>query len=679
MIRRFVSRACLVLFTVLASTVSGSDPEAALPQVVRRIPSPLPDHPGNIYLAGESVSVRVGAEIPASATKWTVFDAEHQPIVTGDLVVEGRRLEVVSAGALPLGWYRIEFADSEGKPAGWTSAAVLQPLPEPTPLDSPICVDPAMAWFARDDAAEQARHANLASLAGVNWVRDRIAWREMEPERGVFAANPKNYDLVAQIQADAGLRVLQVFHDTPAWAGDKELDGEHTRGHFPRDLRDMYTFCREMARRFQGKVQAWEPWNEANIEMFGGHTVDEMCSLQKAAYLGFKAGDPGVLVGWNVYTTLPTMEHTHGLERNQASAYFDTYNIHTYEWHHEYRRLWEPARLAAGDKPLWVTEADRGLRYDTEGPWFDHTPDNEMRKARYIAQAYACSLSAGASRHFQFVLVNYSEDFNHTQFGMLRKDLTPRPAYVALAAVGRLLAGAKFVGIWNRPDQPDTHVYVFRTPRGGAEQTVFVVWAERNVDWPERDKTTAPWPLPDTLPISELYDYLGRPITRPQEISGAAVFAVSSAPVELPVELPDLEKNATPALSATMPGVCSVVLQAQLPRPQRVKIQPLEWSQGFEYEVVAGQDVTVTIYAYNFSAGVAEGTLTVAELPAGWVLEPQQWPLRIEPMDRVRLECRLVIPAGASGEVGTGTIRMQGDFGTVGQSALGIAVRGKTP
>ena len=36
------------------------------------------------------------------------------------------------------------------------------------------------------------------------------------------------------------------------------------------------------------------PWNEANIDHFGGHTIDEMCSLQKAAYLGFKSRDPGV-------------------------------------------------------------------------------------------------------------------------------------------------------------------------------------------------------------------------------------------------------------------------------------------------------------------------------------------------------------------------------------------------
>lgn len=88
----------------------------------------------------------------------------------------------------------------------------------------------------------------------------------MEPERGRFADRPNNYDRVAQIQFEAGLRVLQVFHLSPAWAGDKVLDGEHTTARFPRDLRDMFGFCQEMAKRFHGKVHAWEPWNEANVE-----------------------------------------------------------------------------------------------------------------------------------------------------------------------------------------------------------------------------------------------------------------------------------------------------------------------------------------------------------------------------------------------------------------------------
>ena len=74
----------------------------------------------------------------------------------------------------------------------------------------------------------------------------------------------------------------------PAWAG-------RSSKHFPEDLRDIYQFLRHTAARWKGRVQAFEPWNEADIDMFGGHTGAEMASLQKAAYLGLKAGNPDVI------------------------------------------------------------------------------------------------------------------------------------------------------------------------------------------------------------------------------------------------------------------------------------------------------------------------------------------------------------------------------------------------
>ena len=97
------------------------------------------------------------------------------------------------------------------------------------------------------------------------------------------------YDSAANIQHRYGLKILQVFHDTPRWA--VALPG--ATGRFPSDLRHVYHFAKAMSQRFQGRVQAWEPWNEANVTTFGGHTIDELCSYQKAAYLGFKAGDSG--------------------------------------------------------------------------------------------------------------------------------------------------------------------------------------------------------------------------------------------------------------------------------------------------------------------------------------------------------------------------------------------------
>jgi hypothetical protein len=667
----FGIHALLIFGSTLSANATLDNPEQGLPKIERTIPAPLPDHPGNIYLEGESVSIRVGPDIPQSAASWILFDDAHNKIKNGLVLQSGVRVEAIAVGALPIGWYRMEFADAVGKPAGWTTAAVIKQLAAPTPLDSPVCIDTAMAWFARDNAAEQTRHANLAALAGANWVRDRITWKDMQPQRGKTTDARTTYDMAADIQSKAGLRVLQVFHYTADWAADTAMDGPDAGKHFPRDLRDMYNLGKAMAQRFRGKVHAWEPWNEANIEMFGGQTVDEMCSLQKAAYLGFKSGDPDVIVGWNVYTTLPTKEHTQGLADNDAYYYYDTYNIHTYEWHNDYYDLWGPARAAAGGKPLWVTEADRGIPFETPGPWYEQSQENEMHKARYIAQAYACSLSAGCTRHFQFILGNFAEEANHTQFGLLRKDFTPRTAYAAFAAVGRLLAGAKFVTIWNQPDQPNTKVYVFNARPDGKDRQVIVLWAEKPVDWKDRNKTATPWPLPMTMGIEQIYDYLGRRIGRPQQISGSAVFVVCSRPavIGMPTQCFQPKAENQPA--------CPIVLQVQMPRNQRVKISPIEWSQGFEYQIPAGQETPLVMYAYNFSDATIEGTVTLKNFSGGRKLEPKEWSLKIGPMDRQRFEAKVTIAPASEGKTATGTVQLLGDFGSAGESRLSFAIQGK--
>ncbi len=431
------------------------------------------DHPGNVFLSGERVTIQV-PERTACPFRWRAMDDDGTEVARGEVTKSEQR--TIELGMLGIGWYRIEWFDSSGEELGWTTAAVLARLAVPTPQDSPICVDSATAWFARDDAQRQDQFSRLAALAGVNWIRDRMRWRDIQKARDLWVAET-TYDSAANIQHRYGLKILQVFHDTPKWA--VPLPG--ATGRFPSDLRDVYHFAKAMSTRFQGRVQAWEPWNEANVTTFGGHTIDELCSYQKAAYLGFKAGDSDVTVCWNATTGAPTERQTDGVLLNEVWNYFDTYNIHTYDWSHDYERLWRPARRAACGKPLWITESDRGMTYEPSSATHDLSRENERLKAQYVAQSYATSLSVGANRHFHFILGQYDE--GSTQFGLLRHDLTPRSGYVALAALGRLLAGARSLGRYELTDRPDVHIYAFRGHPDGHPRDVLVAWTEQRVDW----------------------------------------------------------------------------------------------------------------------------------------------------------------------------------------------------
>ena len=522
---------------------------------------------------------------------------------------------------------------------------MIRRLEAATPDDSPVCVDSATAWFSRryrgEEQAKQEAFASLAALAGVSWIRDRLSWGHVEPKQGEFAPETL-YDSSAELQAKHELKVLQVFHNTPGWAIDKTLDGRQAWKRFSRDLRHHYRFCRAMAERFRGRILAWEPWNEANIDGFGGHTIDEMCSMQKAAYWGLKAGDAGIEVCWNVYAGPGSRLHTEGVLLNEVWPYFETYNIHSYSRPGQYLRQFETAREGACGRPIWITECGIRLRTEDEKPWGDLSLEDERRQAEFIAKSYASSLYAGVARHFFFILGNYIE--RGTQFGLLRHDLTPRPGYVALAAVGRLLAGAKCLGRLSPTE------YVFRAKPDGVERDVLVAW-----------QNSAEAGLPEIVKVEAVYDHLGRPLKREglKSLGPAPVFAV------LPHgEARRLALAAPPVLSPRRGGSPSpVVLQASLPHhTTRLGSQA--------HEVEPGKDADVPLFAYNLWDRPVSGAIAVEEAPAGWDVRVSNETLTLVPLERKPLGLSITMPTAGRDLMAGGWVRVRGQFGDAGRPAL---------
>ncbi len=289
-------------------------------------------------------------------------------------------------------------------------------------------------------------------------------------------------------QRRQGLNVLQVFHDTPAWAWQRDLDGDDglTRVRFPRDLRHVHAFAHAMAQRFQGRIQAWQPRNEPDHRPFGGHLIDEICAYQKAAYLGFKRADPDVLVCWSPYA-LPTALHRDGMLANETWAYFDVYTMHSYRPPETYLHEFATIREGASGRPIWLTEAGKAVPYAAGPHPRDPTPTDMRRQAEFITRSYASSLFAGVDRHFYYILGDGGDSPSRTvDWGLLRSDFTPRPAYVALAAVGRFLANARCLG------RLGSTAYVFRGRPDGVASDVLVAWPDADGQNPAAEPSQIP-------------------------------------------------------------------------------------------------------------------------------------------------------------------------------------------
>jgi hypothetical protein len=636
-----------------------SDPWRSLHELKRQIPD-SDDHPGNVFLENETVMLPISTS--EGIVAWRATDDRRRLVVEGNVEsnIDDSDQHTIHLGKLGIGWYRITWLDAKGDSVDWTTAAVIARLASPVPQDSPICIDSATSWFARDDQAMQKDYSQLAALAGVNWIRDRIRRRDFQPESEQFL-DETQYDHSAKIQSQHGLKILQVHHDTPLWAAT----GGGGTGRFPGDLRVAYQFGKAMSKRFKKTVLAWEPWNEANVANFGSHTMDEICSLQKAAYLGYKAGNPEATVCWNVTTAVPTERQTECVLLNETWPYFNTYNIHTYDWPDSYQRLWKPVLKAACGKPLWITESDRGISSDSNSPTQDLSPENEILKAQFIAQSYASSLQAGANRHFHFVLGQYSE--RATQFGLLRHDLTPRPSYVALAATGRLLAGARCLGKLANDGQPNVHVIAFRGSPDGKSRDVLVAWAERQVDWPERGKYEADWPIAESVSVEACFDYLGRSIADglPSKLSSAPIFAI------LPEGECDQLTLHLPPKSAPRPGTpSSIVLQCLMPRETSRQDKSIRWASQFEHTINPDVETEVPLYVYNFSDHEVTGNISIEEASPNCQMQLAPLEVRLAPMARKKLTARVKIAESTEDASASNWNKLRGEFGNAGRPVL---------
>jgi hypothetical protein len=518
---------------------------------------------------------------------------------------------------------------------------VLAPLRAPTPAASPIAVDVAMAWFYPPEEMEAVSH--LAALAGVNWVRDRLSWPEMEPAKGQFVASSK-YDASAAAQTRSGLRVLQVIHLSPGWANPN-------RKRFPSDLRDAYRFFETMARRWRGQVLAFEPWNEADIKDFGGHTGAEMAALQKAAYLGLKAGNPDIVACLNVFA-LHNTNQLADLDENQAWPYFDTYNLHHYEPFDNYPKLYADHRAVSARRPLWVSECALPVKWAGDDKLKEPTDADLRIQAERVAKTFACSLHEGSAATFYFLLPHYVE--GQTQFGIVRPDLTPRPAFVALAAVGRLLADAKPLGRV-KSDQPGVRAFLFRARPDGRDSDVLVAWTTGNND---------------TLNLPRaprgFFDHLGRarPLERQLRLTGAPLFAV-------------LPRGSARQFSLTPPPTSPPLRRG---KPSPVVLQA-RWPEGqidlksSAYRFATGAPVQVSVFAYNFGRRPVRGRLNVTA-PDGWqVTLPET--LELAPQERQELTLLAEPPAALAST--PAQIHVQGDFGRAGQPVLSFRLKEELP
>jgi hypothetical protein len=262
-----------------------------------------------------------------------------------------------------------------------------------------------------------------------------------------------------------------------------------------------------------------------------------------------------------------------------------------------------------------------------------------------VTKTYVLAIHQGSKAVFYFMLPHYSE--GKVQFGVLHPDLTPRPAFLAVAAAGRLLAGAEPQG---RVDLPGGlgQGYFFKTQADGQPSDVMVIWSKQDTTFEL------------SQPTRGCYDHLGRI----QSIEGKT-FKVGRAPLYVVLADGSRPKLLPPPKPANwLAGKPSnVVLQALVPDSDVV----VEKSA---YRMKVGEAKRISIFAYNFGAEKVRGRLK-AQVPEHWGAELQA-AVEIAPGERKELSLTLHGSEAQSGS--EARVRISGEFGEAGGAVLALRV-----
>jgi hypothetical protein len=301
--------------------------------------------------------------------------------------------------------------------------------------------------------------------AGARWMRVPLFWVQIEPQNTTpeHYSWPHGYDDWLARLAHRNIKPILTVTGNPSWAATY-LGGPIDRV----ELTEFIEFMEAAVAHYGGppyNVRYWEFYNEpdnsdlacaANGCGHWGYAPAAYAEMLAAVYQPMKAVDPdaqivlgGLAYDWFTSEGGPFVEgFLDGVLENNGGDYFDVMNFHYFP---PFAAKWDPygpgiigkasylrGKLAEYDvyKPLICTET---------GTWSDdaHNGSDELQ-SRYLPKTFARSMAANLEITIWYKLIDDSY-LGLIMWGLLDRDLSPKPSYRAYYTLVRQLAPAEYV------------------------------------------------------------------------------------------------------------------------------------------------------------------------------------------------------------------------------------------
>ena len=192
------------------------------------------------------------------------------------------------------------------------------------------------------EAWKRERTLEMASEAGVGWIKEHFPWRAIETSPDtywdeVFQQSAwAKYDAIVEAAERHGLRIIARLDLPPQWA--RPIGSDHTAP--PRDNTDFADFVAEFVRRYKGRVQFIQIWNEPNLAAEWGGQIDPegYAELLRVAATAARAVDPHIVVlsaplamtTENSERAMDDLTYWNALYESGAGPYFDIMAANAY-------------------------------------------------------------------------------------------------------------------------------------------------------------------------------------------------------------------------------------------------------------------------------------------------------------------------------------------------------------
>jgi polysaccharide biosynthesis protein PslG len=329
-------------------------------------------------------------------------------------------------------------------------------------------------WGASQDAKNQTMR--VVTRAGFSWIKHQIEWQAVETAPGQY--DWSELDSIVATAVRSGLRVLLSVVHAPAFRRGPRS------GLMPADPASFQQFMQALAARYAGRVQAYELWNEENLDREAGAgnvSPATYLPLLKAGFRGTRAGDPkaqvllgapsptGVNMPGASMDDLTYLQQLYMLNGGEVKGYFDALAAHPsgfsnppdctpatpkcslsggWNNHPSFFGLYRVGQYrdtmvgsGDGNKPIWITEFGYCSSSSPPAGYEYCAYVSPQQQAEFLVQAFQLVRDrpyiAGLVQwnlNFASVVTPTDEKWG---FGIVRADWTARPAYTALAQLAK--------------------------------------------------------------------------------------------------------------------------------------------------------------------------------------------------------------------------------------------------